>query len=388
MKLPKPIALIALTLIPAWLGACSQRDPSPPAVAPVTSAPPTDTPTARPAEPTPTEAKPAEVKPADTAPVAPAAGELTAASVIGKVGDTTITLGEVDALIADEIARQRQQFDAAVFDARRGALDQKVSNLVLEAEAKARGTTVDALIEAEVTSKLPPLEDAEVAAFYEQYKGQMEGAPLEQMAPRIRDYLGQQRRDKRQREVMAELRKKHGAKVLLQPPRAEIEAAGPSKGKEGAKISLVIFSDFECPFCSRAVPALQEVEKTYPNDVRFFFRHSPLPFHAAARPAHEASVCAAEQNRFWELHDHLFTAKELGLDKIRAFLTGLSGFDGAAYDACMTSGRAAKQVDADLAAAQKAQVDGTPAFFINGIKISGAQPFSAFQDVIEAELAR
>lgn len=84
----------------------------------------------------------------------------------------------------------------------------------------------------------------------------------------------------------------------------------------------------------------------------------------------------------------MFTTHELALDKIRAFLVGQSGFDAAAYDACLTSGRAAKTVESDLAAAQKYQVDGTPAFFVNGIKISGAQPFSAFQDIIDAELSR
>lgn len=384
------LTYLSAALIP-FGAACSKTEPAPAQpVAPVATAPaPADSGAvpAVPAEPTPSPevARPAQAEPTP-APV-PAA-DPSAETVVAQVGETRITLGELDGQIADEIARQRAQFESALFDTRRQALDRRVSDLVLEAEAKARGVAVDALIEAEVKSKIAVPGDAEVAAFYEQYKGQMEGAPLEQMAPRIKEYLGEQQREKLQRDLMGELRKKHGAKVLLQPPRVSVEAMGPKKGPDAARVKLVIFSDFECPFCSRALPALEEVAKTYPNDVQFFFRHSPLPFHQAARPVHEASACAGEQGKFWELHDHVFNTRELNMDKIRGFLTGLAGFDGAAYDACLSSGRGKAAVDADLAAAQKYQVDGTPAFFLNGVKVSGAQPFSAFQDIIDAELAR
>lgn len=385
---PRLSYLICITAAVMPLSAaCSKTEPAPAQpVAPVATAPAPAVPAA-PVEPTPAPeaTKPAEPAPAPTP--APAA-DPSAETVVAQVGETRITLGELDGQIADEIARQRAQFESALFDTRRQALDRRVSDLVLEAEAKARGVAVDALIEAEVKSKIVAPGDAEVAAFYEQYKGQMEGAPLEQMAPRIKEYLGEQQREKLQRDLMGELRKKHGAKVLLQPPRVSVEAIGPKKGPDSAKVKLVIFSDFECPFCSRALPALEEVAKTYPNDVQFFFRHSPLPFHQAARPVHEASACAGEQGKFWELHDHVFNTRELNLDKIRGFLTGLAGFDGAAYDACLSSGRGKTAVDADLAAAQKYQVDGTPAFFLNGVKVSGAQPFSAFQDIIDAELTR
>ena len=390
-RLTPYLSYLAAAIMPLTVTACSKTEPAPAQpVAPVATAPaPADTA----AVPAPeAQAKPEADKPADPAPTptpAPApSSDPSAETVVAQVGETRITLGELDGQIADEIARQRAQFESALFDTRRQALDRRVSDMVLEAEAKARGVAVDALLETEIKSKIVAASDTEVAAFYEQYKGQMEGAPLEQMAPRIKEYLGEQQREKLQRDLMGELRKKHGAKVLLQPPRVSVEAMGPKKGPDSAKVKLVIFSDFECPFCSRALPALEEVAKTYPNDVQFFFRHSPLPFHQAARPVHEASACAGEQGKFWELHDHVFNTRELNLDKIRGFLTGLAGFDGAAYDACIASGRGKTTVDADLAAAQKYQVDGTPAFFLNGIKVSGAQPFSAFQDILDAELAR
>lgn len=313
----------------------------------------------------------------------PAAG-----SVVAEVAGTSITLGSLDAELEAEIANARVQYEAGLFELRSNALDQKVSRLLLEAEAKKRQVTVEALLDAEVGQKSPAPTDAEVQAFYTENSQQMEGATFEQMADRIREFLVDESRQGRTRELMASLRKAHGARVLLQPPRVEIEAKGPAKGPANAKISIVIFSDFECSFCARAVPALEEVERTYPKDVRFYFRHSPLPFHQAARPAHEAASCAGEQGRFWEVHDHIFKSGELAPDLLRTFVSGLSGVDKSAYDNCLSSGRGASAVETDLAAAQAAQVDGTPAFFINGIKLSGAQPFSRFADIIEGELAR
>jgi protein-disulfide isomerase len=311
-----------------------------------------------------------------------------AGNIVAEVAGTPITLGSLDAELEAEIASARAQYEAGLFELRSNALDQKVSRLLLEAEAKRREITVEALLDVEIAQKSPAPTDAEVRAFYDENSQQMEGATFEQIGERIREYLVDQSRQTRTRELMASLRKTHGAKVLLQPPRVEIEAKGPAKGPANAKINIVIFSDFECPFCARALPALEEVERTYSKDVRFFFRHSPLPFHQAARPAHEASSCAGEQGRFWEVHDHIFKSGELAPDLLRTFVSGLSGVDMAAYDTCMASGRGASTVEADLAAAAAAQVDGTPAFFINGIKLSGAQPFSRFQDIIEAELAR
>jgi protein-disulfide isomerase len=122
--------------------------------------------------------------------------------------------------------------------------------------------------------------------------------------------------------------------------------------------------------------------------VRFVFRHYPLSFHAAARPAAAAASCAHEQERFWAVHDHLFETAELGLDAIRGFLGRQPGFDVAAWDACMEEGRGDRVVAEDLASAGRAQVDGTPHFFINGVRVSGAQPFEAFESIIAAELER
>src|SRR3954465_10585273 len=148
--------------------------------------------------------------------------------------------------------------------------------------------------------------------------------------------------------------------------RVRVPLEGAAKGPADAKVNIVAFSDFQCPFCSRVVPTLQQIEKEYPKQVRVFFRHNPLPFHADAPLAAEAAVAAEQQGKFWEMHDKMFTnqqnikrpdlekyAQELGLDmgKFKAALDGNTG-----------KGR----IDGDLALGRQLNVQGTPNFFING----------------------
>ena len=174
------------------------------------------------------------------------------------------------------------------------------------------------------------------------------------------------------------------------PPveRIAVPSDGPSRGPATAKVTIVEFSDFQCPFCSRVQPTLQQILTTYPDDVRIVFRHNPLPFHANAPLAAEASVVAEWKGKFWEMHDKLF-AHQTDLDRpgleFRAVELGL---DLAAFRAALDNHTAKPRVDADIALAAKLGARGTPTFFIDGRPLVGAQPFDAFKQVIDDELAR
>jgi len=307
-----------------------------------------------------------------------------AAEIVGK----RVLVGELDKDIGEQLASARTAYDLAVYEARKGALDARIERDLLLAEASKRGLGVEALVKSEIDDRVAPPSEAEAQAFYEQYKDQMNGAPYEAMSEKIRAHIFEEKRTDRRRDLLDGLRKDHGVKVMLDPPRTEVEAKGPTRGDADAKVTIVIFSDFECPFCARAEPTMGKIRETWPHDVKFVFRHYPLPFHASARPAAAAASCAAEQGRFWEVHDRLFATRELGTDAIRAFLAGQSGFDLGRYDVCLSSGRGEAVVAADMAAAARAQVDSTPHFFVNGVRVSGAQPFEAFSGLIESELAR
>ncbi|MBU1126607.1 MAG: DsbA family protein [Patescibacteria group bacterium] len=155
-----------------------------------------------------------------------------------------------------------------------------------------------------------------------------------------------------------------------------------------AKVVLVEYSDFECPYCERHTPTLQQVMEDYGNDVALVFRHFPLTsIHAEAAPAAEASECAAEQGKFWEFHDEMFARQsELG-DDLYYEVAGDLKLDQDQFDKCYTERIYAQDVADDLQSGVKAGVQGTPATFINGMLVSGAVPYETMVDAIEAVLA-
>ena len=177
--------------------------------------------------------------------------------------------------------------------------------------------------------------------------------------------------------------------VLLEPPRVAVESNGPSLGPAEAAVTIVEFSDFQCPFCQRAIPVLKELRERYPNDVRVVYRHFPLDsIHPRARPAAEASLCAHDQGKFWPYHDKLFeNSAALADDDFRRYATELE-IDADRFERCLAERPHRETVETDLAAASTAGVNGTPAFFVNGIFLEGAQPASALVELVDAELAQ
>jgi protein-disulfide isomerase len=176
--------------------------------------------------------------------------------------------------------------------------------------------------------------------------------------------------------------------IAQAPERTEIATAGfPARGPATAPVTIVEFSDFECPFCGRLFPTLKIVERIYLDRVRIVYRQFPLRrIHPLAQKAAEASLCANEQGRFWEMHDSLFGDQEhLTVDALKARAATLK-LDRAAFNACLDSGKQAAAIDKDVAEGTKAGVTGTPAMFINGRMVVGAQPFAAIQAIIEEEL--
>ena len=184
------------------------------------------------------------------------------------------------------------------------------------------------------------------------------------------------------------LKDKTAVTVSLEPPRQTIATDGrPAKGPSGAPIEIVEFSDFQCPFCQRANPTVEQVLKTYGDRIRFVYRHYPLPNHPDARPAAEASACADAQGKFWPFHDKLFANPgKLTPPDLKAHAAAI-GVDTARFNQCVDMHELKDTVDADMKDALAAGVTGTPAFFINGRSLEGAQPFEAFKRVIEEELA-
>ncbi len=174
-----------------------------------------------------------------------------------------------------------------------------------------------------------------------------------------------------------------------EPPAQKIDVgAAPTRGPQDAPVTLAVFSDFECPYCARAVPTLQQLEEEYRGKLRVVFKHEPLPNHRNARLAAAASMAAHEQGRFWEFHDLLF-ANQRALD--RASLERYAqqvGLDLGRFRSALDSGKFEAHLTADLAEASRVGATGTPTFYVNGRQIVGALPIEQFRRLIDDELRK
>ena len=160
----------------------------------------------------------------------------------------------------------------------------------------------------------------------------------------------------------------------------------PARGNPEAKLAIVEFADYECPYCSRAEPTLARIRETYGDRVRVVFKHMPLPGHARAPAAHAAAEAAHRQGRFWEMHDRIFAEQRaLTPEKYLEYAREI-GLDLERFQRDLANPELSKRVAADSAEATTLGVTGTPSFFVNGRFLAGAQPFEAFQALIDEEL--
>ena len=233
------------------------------------------------------------------------------------------------------------------------------------------------------------MSDADAQAYYAANKGRFGTSTEADALKQIKAGLGQQRQNERRAAFASELRAKYEVKMLLEPYRVPVELGdAPVRGNPRAPVTIVEFSDFQCPYCVRARPSVARVRQVYGDQVRFAFRHFPLEFHAQAEKAGEGAACAGEQGKFWEMHDLLWTnTAKLQVPDLKAHAVTL-GLDAAAFGQCLDSGRYSRLVESDREAGQAYGVSGTPAFFVNGRPLVGAEPFEAFAQIIDDELAR
>lgn len=154
-------------------------------------------------------------------------------------------------------------------------------------------------------------------------------------------------------------------------------------GNKNAQIKLVVYSDFECPFCKRFYPTFKKLLTEYDDKVSFEYKHYPLDFHPNAQKAAEASECAGDQGKFWQYHDKIFENQEsLSFASLKQWAKDI-GLNPGSFNSCLDSGKYAAKVRADFSEGQSLGVSGTPTVFINGEKIVGAQPYETFEAAID-----
>lgn len=304
-----------------------------------------------------------------------------------RVGDEVVTLGELDTWIKEDLFRRQTQSGepAKLYEVRRDALENLITQRLVEAEAERRDMSAEELLGSEAEAR-SQVDEAAVEQFYESNRDRI-SADFETVAPQIRQHLERQARNEAVGSYVAELREQKEVEVLLEAPRLEVAAEGPARGPEQAPVTIVEFSDYQCPFCRRAEPVVEQVLERYPEQVRLVYRHFPLDsIHPRARAAAEAAVCAEEQGHFWPYHEQLFANQDALEDDALAGYAEQAGLDMEAFRSCLSEPETRERVETDLAAGRALGVTGTPAFFVNGIPLRGARPLDDFVDVIEREL--
>jgi protein-disulfide isomerase len=317
----------------------------------------------------------------------PAPKASPAPDTVAMLDGQPITLSEIEPIGGANLTQARLQY----YNVQRAAVEEAITRRLLDKEAASRGLTVADLMKQEVESKVAPVTPEEQKQFYEQNKqryfaNMQEADALKQ----IEMGLGQQRIQQRRAVYAQTLRAKSNVRVLLDPPRTQIAADDdPAKGPANAPVTIIEFSDFQCPFCSRVNPTLARVKDRYGDSVRIVFRDLPIQqIHPNAAKAAEAATCAHEQGKFWPMHDLLFANQQkLDVPSLKQHAATI-GLDAAAFEKCLDSGKNAAEWQKDASDAEKAGVQSTPAFFVNGRPIVGAVPYEQFADVINEELGR
>ena len=303
-------------------------------------------------------------------------------TVLATIGDHAVTLGEVDRKVAVQL-----------YDLRKQALDNIIDEYLVQQAARSSGLKPDEYVARQVRSTTSQVTAREAEQFYGEHKAQLDaqtgGRTFSQIEPRLVAALQRQRDQDAQKQLIQKLRAANQVSVLLQAPRVRVATAGhPSTGVSSAPITIVEFSDFQCPFCRAAESSLKQVREKYGDEIRLVYMDFPLGFHPHAMDAARAARCAADQDKFWQFHDALFRdQKKLDPDNLRQTAANV-GLDRNKFNACFTEDKHDAGIRQDMAEGNSLGVTGTPTFFINGRELVGAQPAPKFNEVINEEIAR
>jgi len=329
-----------------------------------------------------------------------ACGKSKSNETLAKFGSEAITAEQVnkeaEQRLEDIEGRFRQaqsDYETSVYQAKLGAIEKIVNEKIFTEMAKEKGITADQAREQkymEFVNKQPVPSQEEQLAYYDQQQRERNGqlGPFEEVQQQLVANMRAERAGPSAQAWYDEYKKQKGFKLLLEPFRKKVEADGPSKGNAKAPVTIVEFSDFQCPYCSRAEPTLAKVLADYGDKVRLVFRDFPLDFHKEAQKASEAAHCAGDQGKYWEMHGKLFAAQQdLQVESLKKHARDL-GLDGDEFDKCLDSGAKEQVVKDHFKAGREVGVQATPAFFINGRPLAGALPYEEFKKVIDDELAR
>lgn len=307
----------------------------------------------------------AEIQVHEYSPAAPAS-EADRAKVLATVNGTKVTSGELEESLRSLLYELRRQ----VYEVERDALENRIDDVLVEQEARRRGTTAEALVAAEIAPRARKVDAFDASKFYNENKEQFGGRSFAEVREQLLEFLKLRELAAAKRAFAENLRKTASIKVNLvepAPPTFALENGGrPALGGDAAPVTVVVFSDFECGKCARTHAVLDEIVREYSGKVRLVARNYPLEQHAHAYKAALAAEAALEQGKYWEYARLLFANQQsLSVEKLKALATE-AGLDRERFDAAFDSAKFAEAVDRDLLEGSKVGILGTPAVFVNG----------------------
>lgn len=313
------------------------------------------------------------------------APNLAPATVLASVAGNNVTAATINERSKPAIYDLRLK----AYEAERQAIDAKINDMLLVAEAKRRNTTPEELYRAEVASKVQTPTDADAAKFYETNKANIKG-DLASTRANILAFLQQEKTQQLENALIARLRTGANVRVLLAEPEAPVQnistEGAASRGDVNAPVTVVEFTDFQCPACGATYPEIEEALKRYGNRVRFVVRNYPLPQHAQAFKSAEAAAAARAQGKFFEYAAVLFKNQAaLDIASLKKYATDL-GLDRARFDAALDNGTYMAVVRRDIADGDLYGINATPTLFINGVRLNGLSA-ATIQAAIDRALA-
>ncbi len=311
-----------------------------------------------------------------------------APGVAASIGGEQILEKDLDAGIENDL----YEAEMKVYEIKFGKLQAMLLEKFMNQDPNKKGLSNDDYLNKYIAKDVK-VSDAEMEKFIKDRQ-----IPKDQINPeikeRIKQYLEVEAKKVAVDRWIAEKTKKTPVEVYISKPQRPVFDVNikdaPFKGGADAKVTIVEYSDFQCPFCSKASVTLAELEKKYGNKIKVAFKNFPLPFHSQARLAAEAAQCANEQGvkYFWKMHDTMFT-DQTKLDKDNLIASAKkAGVKEDQFKSCLEATKFKAVIDNDMAEGQKLGIKSTPTFFINGKLVSGAQPIEVFSEVIDEELAK
>ncbi len=311
-------------------------------------------------------------------------------TTVATVDGVAIPCSELFSLTSPMALARQAEFLEEIRSIHKQGLANLIDERLLQAAADEKKQSISEFVAS--TLSIQPTTPEEAKAFYDQAVAQGETLPpFEEITDDLIGFLNERKQKTELETFRATLRAKAEISTSLpvvMPPKFIVDATGPSQGTDTAAVTIVEFSDYQCGFCAKAESTVHKVLEEYGDRVRLVYRDYPLPNHTEAPKASEAAHCAGKQNKFWEMHDLLFqNQRTLGIDALKGYAATLD-LNPEKFVACLDSGEMKPVVVASLQEGEKVGVNGTPAFFVNGRLLSGAQPFERFKEVIDHELAQ